>query len=141
MPPTQTSASAPQAPATRVTPDAPISTTPNDRAASPVADWRHVVSRYERPDPWRAVTQLATTILPLIVVFVLMYQALDLSYWVTLAFVPLAAGLPCAIHHQHDARTARSFHGRAPNDFIGVCTGIVTLRQSRKCVVSTRAPR
>jgi len=99
----------------------------------PAADWRSVVARYERPDPRRAVTQLLTTILPLIVVFVLMYQALALTYWVTLLLVPLAAGLLVRTFIiMHDCAHRSFLPWSRLNDFIGVCTGIATLTPFEK---------
>ena len=107
---------------------------PSDQMLKPpAADWRSVVARYERPDPKRAATQLMTTILPLIVVFVLMYQALSLSYWLTLAFVPLAAGLLVRTFIiMHDCAHRSFLPWSRLNDFIGVCTGVVTLTPFEK---------
>ena len=107
---------------------------PSDQTlAPPVADWRSVVARYERPDPKRAATQLMTTILPLIVTFVLMYQALAVSYWLTLALMPLAAGLLVRTFIiMHDCAHRSFLPWSRLNDFIGVCTGVVTLTPFEK---------
>ena len=107
---------------------------PSDQTlAPPVADWRSVVARYERPDPKRAATQLMTTILPLIVTFVLMYQALSVSYWLTLALMPLAAGLLVRTFIiMHDCAHRSFLPWSRLNDFIGVCTGVVTLTPFEK---------
>ena len=56
-------------------------------------DWRSVVSRYQRPDTRRAVTQLFTTFVPLAAVIFLMYRSLALPYWTTLLLAFPAAGL------------------------------------------------
>ena len=110
-------------------------TTPVGRGATakPSSDWRNVVSRYERPDPWRALTQLVTTILPLMIVFVLMYRSLALSYWVTLALVPIAAGLLVRTFIiMHDCAHRSFLPWARVNDFIGICTGIATLTPFEK---------
>jgi omega-6 fatty acid desaturase (delta-12 desaturase) len=92
------------------------------------ADWRTVVSRYERPDPRRALTQLLTTILPLVAVFVAMYQSLALSYWVTLLLVPIAAGLLVRTFIiMHDCGHGSFFKSRRANEIVGWITGVMTL--------------
>ena len=51
-----------------------------------------MIARYQRPDVRRAITQLATTLVPLGAVFYLMYRSLVLPYWVTLMLALPAAG-------------------------------------------------
>ena len=46
--------------------------------------WREIVAHYQRPDTTRAVVQLATTLVPLIASFAIMYRLLAVSLWWTL---------------------------------------------------------
>ena len=45
-------------------------------------NWRAVVARYQHADTRRALTQIATTLLPLTGSLYLMYRSLEWSYWI-----------------------------------------------------------
>jgi omega-6 fatty acid desaturase (delta-12 desaturase) len=92
-------------------------------------DWRSVVARYQRPDTRRAVTQLATTLLPLAAVFVLMYQSFASSYWwVTLMLAVPAAGLLVRTFIiMHDCAHGSFLASKRANTAIGWMTGVLTM--------------
>jgi omega-6 fatty acid desaturase (delta-12 desaturase) len=97
-----------------------------DRPAN--ADWRSVVSRYQRPDTRRALTQLATTLVPLAAVFFLMYRSVALSYWMTLLLALPAAGLLVRTFIiMHDCAHGSFFPSKRANTVIGWVTGVLTL--------------
>src|SRR4051812_27639784 len=93
-----------------------------------VADWRSVVSRYQRPDTRRAVTQLVNTLLPLAALFFLMYRSVALSYWLTLLLALPAAGLLVRTFIiMHDCAHGSFLPSKRANSIIGWITGVLTL--------------
>jgi omega-6 fatty acid desaturase (delta-12 desaturase) len=90
--------------------------------------WRPVVARYQRPETRRAVLQLATTLLPLALVFAAMYRLLDLSFWWTLVLaLPAAALLVRTFVLMHDCAHGSFFASRRANQIVGAVTGVLTL--------------
>src|ERR1700727_3771955 len=66
------------------TPDAPVSPEPSG--------WSETLAPYARPNPRRSALDLATSVVPYIALWVLMYLSLSVSYWLTLALAIPAAG-------------------------------------------------
>src|SRR5256885_12071693 len=86
------------------------------------------VPRYQPPQPRRAVLQLATTLLPLALVFAAMYRLLALSFWWTLVFaLPAAALLVRTFVLMHDCAHGSFFASRRANQIVGAVTGLLTL--------------
>src|SRR5258705_13542381 len=101
---------------------------PESMEQSARADWRAVVSRYQRPDLRRGVTQIATTLVPLAAVFYLMYRSLALPYWTTLLLALPAAGLLVRTFIiMHDCAHGSFFPSKRANSIVGWITGALTL--------------
>ncbi|HEX4682301.1 MAG TPA: fatty acid desaturase [Gemmatimonadaceae bacterium] len=99
-----------------------------ERGEAAGVDWKLIISRYQRPDTRRAMTQLATTLLPLAAVFFLMYRSVALSYWATLALALPAAGLLVRTFIiMHDCAHGSFLPSKRANTFIGWATGVLTL--------------
>jgi len=91
-------------------------------------DWRSIVSRYQRSNPARAVTQLATTLIPLAAVFYLMFRSLSLPYWATLILALPAGGLLVRTFIiMHDCAHGSFLPSKRANGIIGWITGVLTL--------------
>jgi omega-6 fatty acid desaturase (delta-12 desaturase) len=91
-------------------------------------EWQRIIARYERADSRRSLTQLVTTIVPLLAAFYVMYRSLVLPYWVTLLLAVPAAGLLVRTFIiMHDCAHRSFLPWPRVNDFIGVCTGVMTL--------------
>ena len=67
------------------------------------ADWRSVVSRYQRPNTRSAVTQLITTLVPLAAILYVMYRSLALVV-LDHAAARAAGGRVARAHVHHHAR-------------------------------------
>lgn len=90
--------------------------------------WREIVAHYQRPDTTRAVVQLATTLLPLIASFALMYRLLAVSLWWTLLLaVPTAGLLVRTFILMHDCAHGSFFASQRANRLVGAVTGLLTL--------------
>jgi omega-6 fatty acid desaturase (delta-12 desaturase) len=102
-----------------------------DAAAKLIPDsdsWRPLVARYQRPQTRRAVFQLATTVIPLLVVFAVMYRLLAVSFWWTLLLAFPAAGLLVRTFIlMHDCAHGSFFASRRANRIVGAVTGLLTL--------------
>src|SRR3954462_5107946 len=102
------------------------SRTQADQAGS--SDWKSIVAAYQRPSTRRAVTQLATTLLPLAAVFVLMDRALALAPWATLLLALPAAGLLVRTFIiMHDCAHGSFLPSKRANNLIGWITGVLTM--------------
>jgi omega-6 fatty acid desaturase (delta-12 desaturase) len=102
--------------------DAPPLVAPDTR------NWRPLVTEYQRPSLGRAVLQLATTLVPLALVFAATYRLLALSPWWTLLLaLPTAALLVRTFVLMHDCAHGSFFLSKRANRVVGAVTGLLTL--------------
>jgi hypothetical protein len=88
----------------------------------------HLLARYREPDSLRGVFELVITAVPFLVIWALMWTALDHGYWIGLLLVVPAAGLLVRLFMiQHDCGHGSFFHGRLANHWVGRAIGVVTL--------------
>jgi acyl-lipid omega-6 desaturase (Delta-12 desaturase) len=98
----------------------------NARSAEP--DWRSIVAPYQRPDTRRAVVQIANTLIPLGVLFYVMYRSLALPYWTTLLLaIPSAGLLVRTFIIMHDCAHGSFLPSKRANAIIGWITGVLTM--------------
>ncbi len=90
--------------------------------------WREIVAKYQRPSISRSVVQLCNTLGPLLLLFVLMYFAMRVSYLLTLGLAVIAGGfLIRTFIIMHDCGHGSFFKSRRANDIVGFITGVLTL--------------
>jgi omega-6 fatty acid desaturase (delta-12 desaturase) len=100
----------------------------NATEPAPSVKWGAIVARYQKPRHFRAFVQVLTTLVPLAVVFGLMYQSLTLHYLVTLLLALPAAGfLIRTFIIMHDCGHGSFFRSRRANEILGWVTGVLTL--------------
>src|SRR5919199_3384416 len=66
------------------------------RASTPAVaqpSWQQRLARYQRPDLWRSLWQVANTFIPFFGLLYVLYLSLIYPYWLTLALALPAAGL------------------------------------------------
>jgi omega-6 fatty acid desaturase (delta-12 desaturase) len=99
------------------------------KASAPRArDLTQVLARYRVPSLARSIIEIAITAGPLALLWFLMWEALDLGYWVGLLLaVPAAGFLVRLFMIQHDCGHGAFFHSRRTNDWVGRVLGVVTL--------------
>jgi acyl-lipid omega-6 desaturase (Delta-12 desaturase) len=87
-------------------------------------DWPKIVAKYQIPDRRKAYTQILTTFLPFIGLWILMYFSLSWSYWITLGLAIVNAFFMVRIFIiQHDCGHQSFLKKRKVNDAIGlVCS-------------------
>jgi acyl-lipid omega-6 desaturase (Delta-12 desaturase) len=100
-----------------------------DRHAAP--DSRRLIrdlAPYREPDGVRSLFELAVTALPFVLLWAVMWAALDSGYWIGLLLaVPAAGFLVRLFMIQHDCGHGSFFRGRLANDWVGRIIGVLTL--------------
>jgi acyl-lipid omega-6 desaturase (Delta-12 desaturase) len=102
-------------------------------AASPrdAQGWVQALARYRQPSVPRGVVEIAITVGPFVLLWVLMWLALGFSYWLTLALaIPASGFLLHLFIILHDCGHNSLFGHRAPNDWVGRVCGVLTLTRS-----------
>jgi len=90
--------------------------------------WLLILARYREPSGARSVLELASTAVPLVVLWILMWVALDIGYWLSLLLaVPAAGFLVRLFMIQHDCGHGAFFRRRLANDWVGRVIGVLTL--------------
>ena len=99
-------------------------TTDTDRSA---AAWRRAVDPFQHADIRRSTWQLVNTLIPYLVLWILMYWSLFISYWLTLALSVLAAGFMVRLFVIfHDCAHGSFFASQRANTAVGIFAGILT---------------
>ena len=101
--------------------------TKNSQPEATSFDWRAIVSRYQTPSISKSAWQLINSIVPYVLMWVLMWYSLRISYWLTLALAALATGFLVRIFIIfHDCGHNSFFKSQKLNDFWGIITGLLT---------------
>lgn len=101
---------------------------PDALTAHDARAWARILARYRNPSPARSIVELIITAVPLVLIWVLMWAALDVGYWLCLLLaVPAAGFLVRLFMIQHDCGHGAFFHRRLANDWVGRVIGVVTL--------------
>ena len=88
--------------------------------------WRKIVAQYQNPDTRRSVWQLVNSLGGYAILWVLMALSLKVSYWLTLAIAPFAAGMAIRLFIIfHDCGHGSFFKSSKANHVIGTITGIL----------------
>jgi len=86
-----------------------------------------IVARYQHPSPAKSWFQVATTLLPYLLLWTLMYWSLSVSYWLTLALaVPAALFVVRIFVLQHDCGHGSFFKSQKINDRLGMLFSLFT---------------
>jgi omega-6 fatty acid desaturase (delta-12 desaturase) len=101
----------------------------DDRLASDAArNWIPILNQYRDPSHLRSVAELVITALPLVALWILMWLALQWSYWLALPLaLPAAAFLVRLFMIQHDCGHGSFFRHRLVNDWVGRLIGVLTM--------------
>lgn len=90
--------------------------------------WKAMVKPYQSPETLKSVWQFVNSFALLLILWVLMYFSLSLSYWITLALALPTAGMLVRIFIiQHDCGHGSFFVSRKANDRLGMVCGVLTL--------------
>jgi len=91
-------------------------------------DPRRSIARFHTPVLRTSVAQIVTSIGGYLAVCAAMYAAADVSYWIVVALMPVAAGfLVRTFIIQHDCGHGAFFTSRRTNQAVGIVCSLVTL--------------
>lgn len=91
-------------------------------------NWGHILAEYCEPNQVRSVIEIAVTGVSFVIMWLLMWVALGLGYWLSLVLaVPCAGFLVRLFMIQHDCGHGAFFRRRAVNDWVGRIIGALTL--------------
>jgi len=90
--------------------------------------WQSIVAKYSFPDTWRSIWQILNSVVPFIVMWYLMYRALEVGYWLTLILaVPTAGFMVRMFILFHDCCHGSFFKTQKANDRLGLMLGVLVL--------------
>jgi omega-6 fatty acid desaturase (delta-12 desaturase) len=91
--------------------------------------WRDAMAPYERADTGRSLLDLATSVLPYVLLSVAGYLTLSVSVWITLGLSVLASGfLLRTFIVFHDCAHGSFFESRAANLWVGRLCAFLTFQ-------------
>jgi omega-6 fatty acid desaturase (delta-12 desaturase) len=90
-------------------------------------NWRKLVAPYQQPDLRSSLLQIATSVLPYLLLWALMVWSLQVSYWLTLLLaVPAAGFMMRTFIIFHDCGHGSFFKSQRANTIVGSITGLLT---------------
>jgi len=90
--------------------------------------WSKVLAGYREPSNARSALEILITVLPLVLLWVLMWASLDIGYWLCLLLsVPAAGFLVRLFMIQHDCGHGAFFRQRVVNHWVGRVISVLTL--------------
>ncbi|ALI56304.1 fatty acid desaturase [Celeribacter marinus] len=91
-------------------------------------EWVRILAGYRDPNVMRSVFELAVTVGPFLLLWVLAWKALAVSYWLTFAIsIVNAAFLLRLFAIQHDCGHGSFLKNRTASDWLGRVLGVMTL--------------
>jgi omega-6 fatty acid desaturase (delta-12 desaturase) len=89
--------------------------------------WKEIVARYQEPALSSSVWQILSSLVPYVALWALMFWSVQISLWLTLPLMVLAAGFLVRIFIIfHDCGHGSFFKSRKANDTWGYITGLLT---------------
>lgn len=104
-----------------------MSDTLNTAALPSTEEWRAAIERFQAPSTWRALGQLADTLLPIAGLWLAISYLAPLSLWLALPLAVLIGALLVRVFIIfHDCGHGSFFRSRRANDVVGFVTGLLT---------------
>jgi acyl-lipid omega-6 desaturase (Delta-12 desaturase) len=99
-----------------------------DISATDKAAWKEAVVRFQQPSTPRALWQIVNTLVPMAVLWYLMYLSHSISWWLTVPLAILAGAFLVRIFIIfHDCGHGSFFKSRLANDITGIIAGVLTV--------------
>jgi len=90
--------------------------------------WAQILARYREPSNARSIFEIVITVLPLVLLWLLMWALLDIGYWLCLLqSVPAAGFLVRLFMIQHGCGHGAFFRQRVVNAWVGRVVSVLTL--------------
>ena len=96
----------------------------NEEIKKALSNWPKIVSKYQKTSITKAISQILSSFLPFLGLWVLMYYSLEWSYWITLGLAVINAFFLVRIFIiQHDCGHYSFFKKREVNNVVGyICS-------------------
>ncbi|MBM7586136.1 omega-6 fatty acid desaturase (delta-12 desaturase) [Bacillus pakistanensis] len=92
-----------------------------------IREWKKKLAQYEKPSKSASVIQLLNSVVPFLILWVLAYFSLEISFWLTLlCAIPAAGFLIRTFIIFHDCTHYSFFKSRKANEVVGIITGLFT---------------
>src|SRR5581483_2199140 len=92
-----------------------------------VANWKQIVAPYQEPVLWRALWQMANTLIPYAALWCVMYFTNTISWWLTAPLAVLAGAFLVRVFIIfHDCGHGSFFKSRRANALVGFFTGVLS---------------
>lgn len=102
-------------------------TEPQSQEALRPQAWKSIVAKYQQASDWRAVWQVANTLIPYLGVWVLLYWSLQVSYWLAVPLVLLGGGFLVRLFIIfHDCGHGSFLSSQKANAILGSIVGVLT---------------
>ena len=97
------------------------------KSTTPPPRWQDLVKPYQTPETLKSVWQVVNTVIPLFLMFYVMYRGMSYSYWLTLLLAIPTAGLMVRLFIiQHDCGHGSFFKSSKANDLVGTFCAFLT---------------
>jgi acyl-lipid omega-6 desaturase (Delta-12 desaturase) len=99
--------------------------TANNQPAA-ATSWHSVIARYNKPSMSRSIWQIINSVGPYLVLWVIMAQVINISFWLTLPLIFIASGFLIRIFIIfHDCGHGSFFRSKKLNEAVGKACGIL----------------
>jgi len=99
----------------------------NESRGNPDNAWISIIMKYNRPALRKSIWQICNSLLPYLLLWYLMYQSIQISYWITLGLALLSSGFLIRLFIIfHDCGHGSFFKSKQANDIVGIFLGILT---------------
>ena len=100
---------------------------PSAQGETSETSWIKIVSKYNHPDPLKSWVQFSINLFLYSIIWFLMFESLNLSYWITLGLsIPAAGMLVRLFIIYHDCGHGSFFKSKKLRDFTGLLIGVLT---------------
>jgi len=104
-----------------------VSDSASSTSFATVGEWKAIVAKFQVPSRWKATWQMVNTFGGYILLWVLLYWSLSISWWLTVPLAIVAGLLVIRIFIIfHDCGHGSYFKSRLANDIVGFISGMMT---------------
>lgn len=86
--------------------------------------WKAIIAKYQKQSMARGIWQIVNTLVPYVALWVMMYYAMNISYWLLLPLIVLAGGFLVRVFIIfHDCGHSSFFKSQKANHILGSILG------------------
>ena len=94
--------------------------------SGPRSEWKEIVRKYQLPSKGKSAWQLTNTLVPMVSLWILMYFAVEVSYWLVIPLALLAGAFLARVFVIfHDCTHGSYFRSKKANEITGFFLGLL----------------